>query len=87
MIRSRYINKLINIPQSDHITELNNPDHINKLIDISWSDYMTIQNENPEDEMLFMDSKFVLIRSCPRTTRPYQSCYSCMFHHYHNKSL
>ena len=37
--------------------------------------------------MLFTKSKILLIRSCSWITRSYQSCYSCMFHHYHNKSF
>jgi len=32
--RLGYINKLVDMPQSDHMTELNDPDHIDKLVDI-----------------------------------------------------
>ena len=38
-------------------------------------------------KILFTDNKTLLIRSCLQTTRSYQSCYSCMFYHYHNKSF
>ena len=42
--------------------------------------------------MLFQDNKISEWRSsesicCSWTTRFYQSCYSCMFHYYHNKFL
>ena len=50
--------------QSDYITKLNNPDYINKLVNISWSDYIIIQNKNSENKILFIDNKFLLIRSC-----------------------
>ena len=82
-----HIDKLVDTPESDHMTEPNDPDHIDKLVDMPWSDHMTLQNKDPVGGMLSMDSKALLIRSRPRTTRPYQSCYSCMFHYYHNKSL
>ena len=40
------IDKLVNMSQSDHMTESNDSDHIDKLVDMSWSDHMTVQNEN-----------------------------------------
>jgi len=44
------IDKLVNMSQSDHMTESNNSDHIDKLVNMSWSDHMTVQNENSVDE-------------------------------------
>ena len=48
--RLDYINKLVNMSQSDHMTESNDSDHINKLVDMSWSDHMIVQNENSVNE-------------------------------------
>ena len=44
------IDKLVDMSQSDHMTESNDSDHINKLVNMSWSDHMTVQNENSVDE-------------------------------------
>ena len=68
---SDYINKLINISQSDYITKLNNSDYINKLINISQSDYITIQNKNSENKILFINNKFLLIKSCLQIKKSY----------------
>ena len=53
------------------MTEPNNPDHINKLINMPWSDHITIQNKDSEDEILFTDNKFLLIRSCLQIKKSY----------------
>ena len=54
------IDKLVDMSQSDHMTELNDSDHIDKLVDMSWSDHMTVQNENSVNE-----------KCCSWTTRSY----------------
>ena len=44
------VDKLVNMSQSDHMTESNDSDHIDKLVNMSWSDHMTVQNENSVNE-------------------------------------